>query len=108
MKFLTWNVCGLNSPKKICSVMTYLDRLDVEVAFLQETHLTKLSESNVGMRWAGVRVASSYSSYSRGVMILVKKGIPFTVLRSETDEQGKVGHGAWQTWWCERTNGQYL
>lgn len=62
----------------------------MQVAFLQETHLTKNMELHVGSRWAGVRVASSFSSYSRCVMLLVKKGTPYTFISSKRDEQGRI------------------
>lgn len=49
----------------------------------------------MGVRWAGTKVASSYSMYSRGVLILVNKGVPFKVIRSDVDESGRVAilHG---------------
>lgn len=90
IKLLTWNVRGLNTPRKIRQVFASLDRLEVQIALLLETHLTKSSAEKIGVRWAATRVASSYSTYSRGVLILVKKGVPFRALRSEVDESGRV------------------
>lgn len=88
LRFLTWNIRGLNTPKKIRSVLTHLDRLNVHVAYLQEPHLTTLSARIIGARWAQARLESSYSSYARGVIILVRKGTPFKVLRTDVDTQG--------------------
>lgn len=87
--FMTWNVRGLNNPQKIRNVFAYLDRHKVDVACIQETHLTQSSEDRVGTRWASFRKASSYSTYARGVLILIKRGIPFTLLISITDDQGR-------------------
>lgn len=71
--WVTWNVQGLNNPKKTRQVLAYLDRHNVQVALLQETHLNKHAADKVASRWAGVKLVSSYFSYARGVMILVKK-----------------------------------
>uniref|UniRef100_A0A8C2XNR7 Endonuclease/exonuclease/phosphatase domain-containing protein n=1 Tax=Cyclopterus lumpus TaxID=8103 RepID=A0A8C2XNR7_CYCLU len=41
-KFTSWNVKGVNNPVKRQRVMSHLQQLTVDVAFLQETHLCKI------------------------------------------------------------------
>lgn len=39
LRFLSWNVKGMNSPMERSRVFSHLKQLRVDVAFLQETHL---------------------------------------------------------------------
>lgn len=40
LRFVSWNVKGLNGPVKRDRVFSHLRQLKTEIAFLQETHLT--------------------------------------------------------------------
>ncbi len=39
VRFVSWNVKGLNGPVKRTRIFTHIKRLKTEIAFLQETHL---------------------------------------------------------------------
>ncbi|MGL5901953.1 MAG: endonuclease/exonuclease/phosphatase family protein [Cetobacterium sp.] len=39
VKFVTWNCKGLNGTIKRCNILAHLKKLDMDICFLQETHL---------------------------------------------------------------------
>lgn len=86
---------GLNTPKKIRQVLADLDRHNISVALIQETHLTPRTAGSIGARWAGYWLASAYSSYSRGVLTLIKRGLPFAEISKFADANGRycIVHG---------------
>ena len=61
--FLTWNVQGLGDPRKVCKVFAYLRRYCVDIALLQETHLTKSTQSWLRGEWLGENMLRVYSAY---------------------------------------------
>lgn len=74
----SWNVRGMGDPVKRVAVFSELESHCVELICLQETHLTNESKSQIGGRRFQTQFHSVYSSYARGVNILVKKGVAFT------------------------------
>lgn len=89
LTLLTWNIRGLHNPQKISKTLAYLDRHNVDIACLQETHLPHNTDNKEGFRWAGFRISSSYSAYARGVLIIIKRNVPFTPTSTLTDDQGR-------------------
>lgn len=89
LNLLTWNIRGFNNPKKIRQVFAYLDRHHIDIALLQESHLAPTHKNTVGTRWAEAVVSSPYSSYSRGVLILIRKGSQFHIETFIKDELGR-------------------
>ena len=43
VKFISWNVKGLNGPVKRGRIFSHLKNLKTDIAFLQETHLRNRS-----------------------------------------------------------------
>lgn len=80
---------GLNDHRKSRLVQSYLIRHAVDVCLLQETHLRETARSRLlSSRWSEVHT-SSYSNYSRGVAILIKKGTPWQTLKVVSDQDGR-------------------
>lgn len=73
VQILIWNVKGLGDPRKRHQVLAYLDRHQIHIAMLQETHINPKQNNTFANKWADYRIFSSYSSYSRGTAILIKK-----------------------------------
>ncbi len=75
-----------NLPKD-GSVVIFEER-GVSIAFLQETHLEDKDNVKLQRNWVGQVFATSYSSFSRGVAILVSKNIAFRSHRCVKDNLG--------------------
>lgn len=87
--FVSWNVKSLNHPVKRKKVLTYLSKLKVGIAFLQETHLRTFDHFRLRGGWIGQSFHSNFHSKSRGVAILVNKSIPLVVSKIESDSSGR-------------------
>lgn len=89
LNYLTWNVRGLNDHRKSRLVHSYLVRKAVDICLLQETHLTPTTSNRLcSARWSCI-YSATYSNYSRGVAILIKKGLPWTLLKTVSDPEGR-------------------
>lgn len=88
-KILTLNVKGLNHVIKRRKVLSMLKKDKVQIALLQETHLTDLEHTKLKRDWVGQVYYSSFNSKSRGVAILIHKNLPFVLERVVKDEEGR-------------------
>ena len=76
IKIATYNVNGLVNPIKRSKILTKLKRDKVEVAFLQETHLSDTEHATLNRIGFKYRFSSSYANgYRRGVAILISSKI---------------------------------
>lgn len=74
-KYVTWNVNGLNQRLKRKKVILYLRKYNIGIALLQETHLAESEHQNPKKQRPGQVFFSSFTSQSRGVVILTDKNI---------------------------------
>ncbi len=70
-------------------MLSFLKKEDVSIAFLQETHLENKDNARLQRSWVGQVFATSYSSFSRGVAILISKKLAFRSLDCVKDSQGR-------------------
>lgn len=89
VKFVSFNVNGLNGPVKRKRVLTQLKKLHIDIAFLQETHLTTQEHKKLRREWVGHVLSSSFNSKARGVAILINKNIPVTIGETMIDPAGR-------------------
>ena len=89
LNFLSYNVNGLNGPIKRKRILTQMKKLEVDIAFLQETHLTEKEHQKLKRDWVGSMVASSFNSKARGVAILFKKTLPIKIQNIVSDPVGR-------------------
>ena len=87
--FLTWNVRGLGNPIKRHRVHSYLNRRGIHVAILQETHLTAVEGARLQRRWRGQLFYTTFSAFSRGVLVWIKPTVPFQMEYCKTDPDGR-------------------
>ena len=66
VKFVSFNVNGLNGPIKRKRVLTYLKKIKTDICFLQESHLTSDEHKKLRRDWVGHVVSSSFNSRVRG------------------------------------------
>ncbi len=89
LRFISWNVKGLNSPVKRNKVFDHLRSLNTKIAFLQETHLKPSDHLKLRRGWVGQLYHSSFSSKARGTAILVHKSVPLSVSKVISDPNGR-------------------
>lgn len=89
IKIATYNVNGLVNPIKRSKILTKLKRDKVEVAFLQETHLSDTEHAKLKRMGFKYQFSSSYANgHRRGVAILISSKICFESLFEKKDTEG--------------------
>ncbi|KAE8608026.1 hypothetical protein XENTR_v10011378 [Xenopus tropicalis] len=86
---LSWNVRGLNDSIKRRLVMDYIRKQNAKITFLQETHLTGSKLITLQKQWVGWSYHSTFSTYTGGTSILVRKSTVFQPLSIKTDPRGR-------------------
>lgn len=86
---LSWNVRGLNSKFKRAVLFMYLKLHSPHIVILQETHLMGSKLIALKKPWIQRAFHASYSTYARGVTILISKSFPCVMEHVHTDPQGK-------------------
>lgn len=89
VKIVSWNVRGLNSKFKRALIFDYLNRHKPDLLFLQETHLVGQKLLALKKHWVRHAYHSPYSTYSRGVSVIVRKNLQFELLNINTDRFGR-------------------
>lgn len=51
VRFISWNVKGLNGPVKRTKVFSHLKQLKPDILFLQETHLRVEDHNRLNRNW---------------------------------------------------------
>lgn len=89
VRFISWNVKGLNGPVKRTKVFTHLKQLKPDILLLQETHLRVEDHNRLRRNWISQIFHSKFTSRSRGVAILVAKSTQFTPSSVISDPNGR-------------------
>ncbi len=98
LRICTWNIRGIHNPVKRRKILTFLKKGNIEIALLQETHLSDVEHLKLQQGVFGQIYFSSFTSRSRGVAILIKRNLPFKVLNCIKDRDGRyvIIEGVWQ------------
>ena len=84
------NVRGINSDEKRLKLYEWLRDINVNIAFLQETHYIEKNEVKYNSRWFGKSYhCYSESQFSKGVSILFKKDLNVDILEKHTSIDGR-------------------
>jgi len=89
VNFVSWNVKSLNHPVKRKRVLTHLNHLKADIAFLQETHLRTVDQFRLRGGWIGQAYHSNFGSKARGAAILISKNVPFVMSSIDSDPMGR-------------------
>lgn len=89
VRFLSWNVKGLNGPVKRTRIFSHLKQLKTDVLFLQETHLRLEDHTRLRKAWVNHIFHSKFNNRSRGVAILINKRIQFSLNAIMADPNGR-------------------
>ena len=87
LKLVSLNVKGINNVHK--RIYTWCRRKNADFSFLQETHSKTEIETQWKNEWGAGIIMSHGSSYSRGVAILIKKGVDYTLRSKIIDASGR-------------------
>lgn len=90
VKVVSWNINGCGNPMKRKKVLLYLKHKQVDIAFIQETHLLDEEAKKFKKDWVGHVYYSSFSSKRNGVLILVHKRLNFSMLKEYKDDNGRI------------------
>lgn len=89
IRFLTWNVRGLNNHRKVRNVPAYLKHHSVDIALLQETHLPTDSKMLSQRVFQGSFHASGFTTHARGVLTWVNPKSGFHIDPCVADVEGR-------------------
>lgn len=89
VRIFSWNVRGLNSKFKRATVFQYLKQVKPHIVLLQETHLEGSKILSLRKPWIQRAIHATYSTYARGVSILISKAIACTIHQVVTDPGGR-------------------
>ena len=89
LSIISLNVRGLRNENKRRSIFSYY-RKRADILVLQETHCTTKDQDLWTNEWGGLAFFSNYTSTARGVCILIRRGVPVIVNRTEKDDQGRI------------------
>lgn len=70
-------------------IITHLKYLNIDIDFLQETHLHSKDQAKLTSPWAANTLLSNFGSNGRGVAIMLTKRVQFTSKNVITDKQGR-------------------
>lgn len=90
VKLVTININGLHNPVKRWKALSKLKRDKVQIAMMQETHLSDEEQSKLNkMGFKYIFYSSHSSGRRRGVAILITKTLNYEHLSEYTDKEGR-------------------
>lgn len=89
LKLITWNVQGMRTLHKRSKILRHLGKHKADIALLQETHLLKSDFEYLKMWWVGRVEFSSAVGRKAGVVTLIRKNLPYTILTVDKDIEGR-------------------
>ena len=84
------NVNGMNEKVKRTQIFRYLRQQEVDIACLQETYASRNKHRIYKSEWGGRIIFNDGKSNSRGVAILIRKGIEFQINSIDKDNDGRI------------------
>lgn len=87
-KIISWNVRGMNSPQKRKKIFQYLQKQNIEIACLQETHIKQKDIRLLKNKKFGNEFTSSNIKKKKGVVIYVNE--KHNSKKVFEDEEGRI------------------
>ena len=75
--FVSLNTNGMNTWVKRQYITSYLQQLNSDITFLQETHLKNDHVNHLKKSWVSQVFHSQFNAKAKGTAILIHKDIPF-------------------------------
>ena len=89
LKLVSLNVKGISNFHKRKTIYTWCRKKNADFSFLQETHSKEEVETQWKNEWGAEIIMSHGCSNSRGVAILIKKGVDYTPHSKIIDPLGR-------------------
>lgn len=89
VRISSWNVSVIKDRSKRQAIFSVANKGNVEILCLQETHLIKDTVRALEHKYYRRQFHSTYTSYSRGVSVLIGPGLVFSCSQSKVDEYGR-------------------
>ncbi len=89
INIISFNVNGLNKPIKRIKVLTQMKHQGGDIAFMQETRLSRMEHEKLAKLINAQVFYSSYQSSRRGVITMTRNKIPFEVESTICDKEGR-------------------
>lgn len=89
VKFMSWNVRGLNGPVKRAKVFQHIKLHKADIIFLQETHLKLSDHTRLRRPWVGQVFHSSFNTKARGTAILISNKLQLIPENIIPDHNGR-------------------
>ena len=89
LNLLSLNAKGLSNFRKRRTIFTWCRKRNSDIIFLQETHSTLSTQLKWKNEWGAELICSHGSSNSRGVAILIKKGLDCVIHSQIVDTSGR-------------------
>lgn len=90
VRYCTFNVNGIADDLKRRQIFDHIRRMDIHIAFIQETHCTNEKTNRWQIEWGGNIFHSNATSNSAGVMILFARGFVYNIKKIVTDKEGRA------------------
>ena len=90
VRIMSLNCRGLKKVDKCRKLFVYLKNEIIDLAMLQETHLTTNDLNWFNRMWKGNTIHSLGTNRSKGVVILIRKGFELQLLHQEEFENGRI------------------
>ena len=88
-KAISLNVRGIRTFEKRKTIYNWLTQKHADICFLQETYSTKEMENQCKSQWHGETYFAHGTVHSRGVAILVRNTLDFTLKSVRSDQKGR-------------------
>ena len=89
LNLLSLNARGLSNFRQRQTIFTWCRKRNSDIIFLQETHSTLSTQLKWKNEWGAELICSHGSSISRGVAILIKKGLGCVIHSQIVDTLGR-------------------
>lgn len=89
---ISWNVNGLNGQIKRAACLDLLRRRQVDVAFIQESHLKTQDTQRFANKFYYVAASASLNSKTRGSLIVLKRSLSLNIVGKYGSEDGRVSY----------------
>ena len=89
LNLLSLNAKGLSNFRKRRTIFTWCRKRNSDIIFLQETHSTLSTQLKWKNEWGAELICSHGNSNSRGVAILIKKGLNCVIHSQIVDTSGR-------------------
>lgn len=92
IRIASWNVNGLNRQIKRAMCLDYLQRHNIDVAFIQESHLRDDDVKWFANWFHYTAASSSFNSRSRGSLVVLKCSLSFSILETFGSSDGRISY----------------